>query len=384
MPVRKNNCTILRKNGQTVIEGYGEHLLRVSMKKNKRALLSYLTDPVRCELEGEKLVRFSNHGLAAGWAKTLNKLGYVVDIIDWDNKDFKPSKPYDLMVFHGGKNYKQIAPRIKGEPKIIHWLTGSYWKFNNSEEDKRLRDFAKRHGVKVKRDRYIYDSEDEVNEAADAIIVLGDPSMKDTYPKEYKKVLTINNASYPDSHYSSVKKDYEKIKNNFLFFAGSGNIHKGLDLLIDSFKNLNQHLYIVAHTDKEVLEVFKNELELPNIHLYGEVGMRTEPFYKVMDLCAYVILPSCSEGQAGSVVEAMNQGLIPIVSKETRLDARKYGYVLSTSSISEIQELVKKVANLPGSTVKKMSKKTHKVAAKEHSPLSFEKQLKKAILQALK
>ncbi len=370
--------------GQTIIRNYDKYLPRLSLKKPRHALLSYLTEPVVSDLRGEKLVRFSNHGLAVGWAKTLNKLGYIVDIIDWDNKSYSSAKDYDLVIFHGGKNFSNIMPALKNHPKIIHWLTGSYWKFNNSQEDKRLKDFARRHGVTVARDRYIYESEDEVNEAAEAIIVLGDPTMKETYPSKYKKVLTVNNASYPDDHFDTHKKNYGQAKNNFLFFAGSGNIHKGLDLLIDSFKDLDEHLYIVAHTDKDVLRVFKKELERPNIHLFGEVGMRTDPFYEVMNTCAFVILPSCSEGQAGSVIEAMNQGLIPIVSKETRLDTKNYGFTLLKSSIQEIRQTVLQAASMSADEVRALSRRTRRVALKDHSSKSFENQLKKAILVALR
>ena len=313
-----------------VIETLGNHtrIFGISTKRRsrpKRALLSYLTGPVIAEINNEPIVRFSNHGLAVSWVHVLTGLGYEVDVIEWNDANFKPTQTYDLIVFHGGNNFKQIMSHVANKPRIIHWLTGSYWKFNNEAEDKRLADFTKRHGVKVPRDRYIQVSEDEVNEAADGIIVLGDPSMRDTYPKSYKKVLTVNNASYPDDHFLKTKKDYEQVRKNFLFFAGAGNVHKGLDLLIDAFKDLDAHLTIVAHTDDAVMKVFERELKLPNIHLLGEVGMRTAAFYEIMDNNAFVILPSCSEGQAGSVVECINQGLIPIVSKETRLDTRGTG-----------------------------------------------------------
>ncbi|MDB5183175.1 MAG: glycosyl transferase group 1 [Candidatus Saccharibacteria bacterium] len=377
---QRNKAIIHTDTGLSYVESFSRFL--PSLKRRKKALLSYLTGPVIAELQNEELVRFSNHGLAVSWARVLNELGYIVDIIDWDNTEFVPKKKYDLIVFHGGKNFEQIMHNVKNQPRIIHWLTGSYWKFNNSEEDKRLADFKKRHGTTIARDRYIIDSEELVNETSDMIIVLGDPSMRSVYPSKYKKVFTVNNASYPDNHYDTHPKDYVSAKENFLFFAGSGSIHKGLDLLIDSFKDLTQHLYIVANTDRAVMNVFKKELQLPNIHLIGEVGMRTKEFYDVMGTCAYVILPSCSEGQAGSVVEAMNQGLIPIVSKETRLDATGYGYVLKNNTIAEITSAVKHFSSLTPAKVHSMSREVRLVTQAYHSPEFFRKQLK-AILKKL-
>lgn len=357
-----------------VISDYAKYL---SAKPGKRALLSYITDPFIAERNGEQTSRFSNSGLALSWARVLNELGYRVDIIDWDNKNFLPVNSYDLVIFHGGKNFN-VYNKLAGRPVVIHYLTGSYWKFNNQAEDKRLVDFKRRHGVDLPRDRYIDDPEDPVNRVAKAVIVLGDPSMRKTYPKNLR-VMTINNASYADDHFAKITKDYSNVRKNFLFFAGSGNIHKGLDLLIDSFKDLDEHLYIVTVVDKKVMAVFKDELKLPNIHLVGEVGFRSPQFYQAMDNCAFVILPSCSEGQAGSVVEAMNQGLVPIVSKETRLDTGKFGETLKDTSIACIKQTVERLSRLDPTAVQKRAEATRRAAIKDHNPEKFRKDLKAAV-----
>lgn len=364
------------------IVGYREFLNKWRYRK-KQALLSYLCSPVISHLQSSSTFRFSNEGIALAWAEVLNRLGYEVDIINWDDTDSRPANNYDLVIVHGGKNYESLVKKLEPNYKLIYFSTGSYWKFNNQAEEQRLKDFQRRHKITPKPDRYIYDSEEEVNYAASGIIALGDPSMMDTFPKDLR-VITINNASYPDDHFDKAPKDYSQAKNNFLFFAGSGNIHKGLDLLIDSFKDLDQHLYIVTVPDKQVLSVFKQELSLPNIHLTGDVNMRTQEFYEIMDKCAFVVLPSCSEGQAGSVVEAMNQGLIPIVSKETRLDCRNYGAVLKSNSIACIKQTVRKFAALEPAEVEKLARLTRQTAIKDHNPDKFRKDLKQAIESILK
>lgn len=368
---------VFKDNNHTYVFNYRQYLKRF---RAKQALLAYLPEPVAQDLGGELIVRFSNSGLGLSWAQVLNELGYAVDIIAWDDTNFVPTKQYDLIVFHGGESFAKIMAHQVNKPQVIHFLTGSYWRFNNQREDQRREAFAKRHGVKLAPDRYIYASEDPVNKAADGIIVLGDPSMRDTFPATYPTVLTINNASYPDSHFDTAKKDYGTARNNFLFFAGSGNIHKGLDLLIEAFKDLPQHLYIVTVTEPDFLKVFAKELKLPNIHLVGEVGMRSPQFYEVMDKCAFAILPSCSEGQAGSVVECMNQGLIPIVSKETRLDARQYGKVLEHTTTTSIKQAVREMSSLSPAKVKNLSLKTRGTAIKEHSPDYFRDSLKTSIM----
>ncbi len=361
------------------ILNYAEFL---SAKKPKHALLSYLTQPVLNKINGEPTSKFSNDGLALSWPKVLNQLGYEVDIINWDDTTFKFPKDYDLVVSHGAINFTELNAQLAASTPYIYFSTGNYWKFHIEQEVKRAADLKKRHGVSLPPDRHIDFPEEAANKRADGIIVLGDESMRAVYP--FEQVFIINNASYPDDHFDKVTKNYATAKNNFLFFAGSGNVHKGLDLLIDAFQDLEENLYIVTALDKNFLEVFKEELKLPNIHVIGEVNMRTLEFYEAMDACAYAILPSCSEGQAGSVVEAMNQGLIPIVSKETRLDTTGYGYMLKTSSIDEIKATVHQAASQPVAEVARLAKTTREIAKRDHSPAYFEKKLAAHITKILK
>ena len=110
-------------------------------------------------------------------------------------------------------------------------------------EKKRFDNFYKRHGVRLPPDRHIKHSEEWALNHADGIICLGNSSARDSYA-QFPLVIDINNASYPDDHYDCTPKDFEAGRDGFLFFAGPGNIHKGLDLLIEAFTDLAEHLYI--------------------------------------------------------------------------------------------------------------------------------------------
>src|SRR3989344_1733888 len=130
------------KNPQ-VLYGYKRYFSRFRPRR-KRALLCYLVQPLVDSQRGEEIVRFSNSGLSMSWARVLNELGYIVDIINWDDIDFKPERSYDLVVFHGGKNFKKISNTLTTKTRIIHYSTGSYWKFNNRNEDKRIFNLERR------------------------------------------------------------------------------------------------------------------------------------------------------------------------------------------------------------------------------------------------
>ncbi len=335
-----------------------------------RALLSYLPDPVRDDLAGGAENEFSNRGIARTLPRALNEAGYIVDIVSWDDKNFSADKPYDLLVQHGGINYGQLAPLVKSSGAIVYFSSGSYWRYHNSQERARFRAFAKRHGVQLPYDRLITHPEEQVNRDAEAIIALGNKDVRKTY-RNFPRVYNLNLACYPDSRPDSVHKDFLKTRDNFLFFAGGGGIHKGLDLTIEAFLGLSQQLYIMAYIEPSVLEFYKEALAAPNIHWIGPGAFRSPAFYNAMDKCGFAILPSCSEGQPGSMLECMNEGLIPVVSRDAHIDIAGFGFLVEPVSITRIRRVVKQAANLKESELKMRSKKARATALKRHSPDLF-------------
>ncbi|WP_314621160.1 hypothetical protein, partial [uncultured Selenomonas sp.] len=98
-------------------------------------------------------------------------------------------------------------------------------------------------------------------------------------------------------------------------------VHKGLDLLLEIFgqKDFPFELYICSsfQSEKEFCEVYKSELfHTSNIHSVGFIDIMGEKFCEISEKCSFTILPSCSEGVAGSALTAMSAGIIPIVIRE--------------------------------------------------------------------
>lgn len=370
---------VVNKNGHAVIYDYSEYG-RPWKRKNKRALVSYLTQPIIDDMGGSSINRFSNSGIGVSWVRCLNELGFKLTIMDWNDNKNVPSETYDLIVLHGSVNFNQLKKLIEPGSAMIHFCAGAYWRFSNRQELQRLKDFSARHKMDIPKERYVSISEDPVNNRADGLIVIGNEFTASTY-KKYRTVIPINNANYPDNHFRKIKKDYTKAKSNWLFFAGAGNVHKGLDLAVEAFTKLEQHLYIITPLEKEFLAAYKNEAKLPNIHFVGEVPMRTEQFYEIADKCAFQVFPSCSEGQPGSVTEAMNLGIIPVVSRESGIDVEPFGEILKTNTIDEIRKTVRRLSALSAAQVEVLARQTRRDALKNHNPKKFRKDLKKAIRQ---
>jgi glycosyltransferase involved in cell wall biosynthesis len=108
-------------------------------------------------------------------------------------------------------------------------------------------------------------------------------------------------------------------------FVGRLDIHtKGLDLLLNAFKNFHAHvndskLWIIGGgTDSKIFQEMVNEKELQSsVVLYGsKFGDEKDSLIKQMTVFAH---PSRNEGLPASVLEACNFGIPSIVSKATNM-----------------------------------------------------------------
>lgn len=366
----------------TPIYDIGEPLPRGHLKvtgQPRRALLSYITMPFRLSPDDPRGLQFSNLGIARSIVRALNELGYIVDIVEYTNTKFLPHRHYDLFVGHGGYNFERIAHNLWPDTVKIYFSTGCYWRFHNERELARFADLKRRRGVSLRPDRLITASEEWANGNTNGIICLGNEFVTATYSK-FPIVLNLNNAAYPDDHYDIAIKDFAFARQNFLFFAGAGNVHKGLDRLLEVFPRVNAHLWICQDIRPDFYEVYEHELEdYPNIHLVRSVPMRSAQFYYLVDRCAFMIHLSCAEGQPGTVVECMHQGLIPIVSRESNIDTSDYGITLNTSSIEEITEVVQNLLQRPPEWCEEMSWRTRRIAVMEFSEAAFLENMRNAI-----
>lgn len=352
--------------------------LRVT-DRPKRALLSYITRPFKLPPDDSRNVQFSNVGIARSIVRVLNELGYIVDVVEYTDTEFVPCREYDLFIGHGGHNFEFIAHNLSGDTIKIYFSTGLYWKEHNRREAERFSWLEERRGVRLPYDRWIYYSEEYANQSADGIICLGNQVAKESY-SEFPLVINLNNAAYHEDRDDGVKKDFASSRNKFLFFSGGGNVHKGLDLLLEAFVGVDAHLYICQDIRPDFFEVYRHELEdYPNIHLVRWIVMRSPKFYELVNKCAYVILPSCSEGCAGSVVECMHHGLIPVVSREATIETGNYGVTLRTCSIEEIIEVVQDLSKHPAGWCEEMSRRTREVAVREYSVDAFLRNMRGAI-----
>lgn len=287
---------------------------KTNFKKN--CLLMYITEPF---YTGESHSH-QNQKQVVEIARIISSFGYNVDVIDYNNDRIFLNKNYDL-VFDLYPGFNLIYQNhMNLGCKVIAYLTGSNLSFAKKQERIRIDNLFKRKGktLKLRRTEGAIDLSYQEMKKMSAVFFMGNSYNWKTYTEfNIKKVYFIKNCGYK---FDDIKKN-RRDKRNFLFLGSYGQVHKGLDLLLEVFaeKNFNFNLYICSSfkEEKDFCTLYEKELFCTkNIYPVGFLDIYSNKFKELLEICRFLILPSCSEGLAGSVLTGMSAGLIPIVSKE--------------------------------------------------------------------
>lgn len=298
------------------IFGYGisENVNNTNFKNN--CLLKYIVAPFK-----NTITNFhQNQWQVKKLAEIISEFEYNVDVINFDDKRVKLKKTYDLIIdLHPGLNNvrKNFMPDMCLK---VAYITGSNPSFSNRAEMERIKNLHMRKGVWLKQRRYVKPFDKSEFESFDAMFFIGNQYNLQTYNEfdlNKVKVFFVKNTGYP---FLANYDFFEKSAKNFLVFASSGQVHKGLDLLLDIFKEDNDlNLYICSNfkAEKDFCKLYNEELfHTKNIFPVGFIDIKSSKFRKLTNKCSYVVMPSCAEANAGSILTAMSAGLIPIVSRE--------------------------------------------------------------------
>jgi len=215
---------------------------------------------------------------------------------------------------------------------------------------------------------------------AHGTICLGNEVAAQTFA-HLKNVVPICNAAYPVIGHSLSDKNLEEGRKHFLFFSGLGNVHKGLDLLLQAFHGTDLHLHICQYIQPEFGRAFSDELqESRNIHLHGFIKMRSPEFRQLAQMCNWIILPTCAEGQPGSVIECMAHGLIPILSDAANLDLEDWGYRIETLTFEAVRAAITRASSSDLLDCRIRAEKVVRATQVRYSPEVFRRSFREAVV----
>lgn len=349
---------------------------------DKNVLISYIVYPLRFK----KSDGHNNQLEIKTIVNIFKKLNYNVDVVFYSSNEKINYEKYDL-IFGFGKPFMNSS-NSKKNLKRIFYATGSHPDFQNSQTKKRAEEvFAKTGLMMLDSCRLVKEYSKEQYSIADAIILLGSEFTKKTYGNISNKIFTINTFFNPNlSNLDSILPINENMKRSFLYFTSNGAIHRGLDILLEFFeKNEQYDLYISSNLDKEkeFLNYYDSKLSKKNIHYLGYNSVLSQDFKKLIDRCAFSILPSSSEGQSTSITNLSACGLIPLITKECGFDLGSKSITIEDIDFESIKEAVNKSQTMSLKEIGEKRKEVKKYFSENYTLTNFEKHIQSIILKII-
>ncbi len=350
-------------------------------------LVSYIAESLLLGENDKRFLRHSNAWESAEIARLFNKHGYAVDAISWDDTAFIPEREY-VTVFDIYTNLKRCSG--PGTHKFFH-ATGSDSSFCNGAELKRISDLKMRRGAVVVPRRSVKAADVELSYgnlmAADTITLIGNGVTAATFPDNLQHKL---NRVVPTGSHLSATRDSRKItlRKEFVWFNGTGAVHKGLDLTLEVFaRNPGLVLHVVGPYLKEsdFVEAYKHELtKCPNIISHGFLSPSSRKFQDITRHAVGFVSPSCSEGISTSAITCMQYGMVPILSVNSGIDLTgEMGYLLKSCAIEEIEAVVLDVIDRPEREIREMIACSQEYALKRFSREEFSRIMENHVVRAL-
>lgn len=290
--------------------------------KSRSALLTLSPDAWLIALSQYPNIKLFNfYGLTYEIVRALNLSGYKVDIVIL-SAEFTPLKHYDLFIGHGGR-CRTTLDALPADVPVFQYVSGAHWVAFNEESEARYERYAASRGISkprsFKRDLSpILEGENYLADMADILLAMNCPRMVKTFGNLKEKFFFTGFGAYPDQalRISAELRDYEAGRKGFIYVAGSGgNIQKGLDVLLEAFeKTPHLHLYIYCRVEPEILNHYRVELELPNIHYIYH--LKSTAFGNALNVILrkinFTVHAPINSGMGTAFMGSLAHGFIPV------------------------------------------------------------------------
>jgi hypothetical protein len=350
-------------------------------RHGRRALLLYLVAPFR---SGEEVFVHQNLLQILEIVKALGEFQFDVDVMNFSDRRVRLQRKYDLVVdIHPGLN-PVYAGALSPSAIRIAYLTGSNPTFTNRAEEGRLEALYRRRGIRLKRRRYAKPFRKEEIESFDAVLLIANDRNSRTYDEFSLKNVHL----VPNIGYGFLRSDdfSRKSTRDFLFLASLGQVHKGLDLLLEVFSGnpgIRLHVCSSFRHERDFCRAYERELfGSRNIFPVGFLDITGSRFREITGICSYVVMPSCAEGIAGSVLTAMSSGLVPIVSPECGFEDGEV-QLLKSCSLPDIEETLLAYSRRPIGWIEREGREVMRIVGEKYGESRFAESIRAAFRSIL-
>ena len=293
-------------------------------KKAPWIYIGYIADVFYHQNDEAFLNGHQNKREALAMVSIFNRLGYNVYVQDYTVTNHLPNIKNVRIIFGHSPAIEFAAKKYK-KALVVFYATGCYYVHQNGQE-KYITDLVNAaYGASFPYERQVAPYRGHV--ISDMILMKGSFHTIETYPVDvWHKVTTIHNSSQPARTIDVIKYSPE---NEYFFMSSIGVLLRGVSLLIEYFSlHQEKKLHLVCPIEPYLQMI--QERAPSNIIFHGWLERGSDAMLDVMSHCNYLIYPSGSDAStAGSVINSMKNGLIPIVSKWAAFDGIDYyGYMM--------------------------------------------------------
>jgi hypothetical protein len=244
----------------------------------------------------------------------------------------------------------------------------------------RTREFNARHGANLPVNLH---DPDDGPAVADYLLVTGDRWVAGTYSAISPSPIGF----CPNPIVAGVldtrdMKDFTLASTNFLWMAAYGALRRRLDIVLEAFEampHLNLWICGGLNHEKAFYGVMNRWLtELPNVHDVGWVDVGSPTYREITARCGYLVYPSVSDGNPGTVVNAMASGVVPLTTIETGIDVGGCGHAFLGGSVQKLVDCITSVSQLPASHLAQNAARASEFARNNFDHLTFERCVRSA------
>jgi hypothetical protein len=309
----------------------------------KRALVSFIQEPF---VHKTTFFYHTNRIEAELLCQIPHEMGFQVDLVNFNDDKFELTDNYDLLIGFGNA-IDELIMQFPTKPfPLILYRNGFDGVFSDRIVNVRLSDFYSKYGSIPIVSSNIYPLGHRTQIwFADVLIALGNDVVAETFRENtLGKIHSVDLFYFDVGHIDLEKKDFERAKNNFLWFGSLGALWKGLDITLEYFMlHPEVQLYIAGFNPKET--VFRQSMhtffELPNVHVLNFVKMESPEFFELLYTCSAAIFPTSGEGGGGAMLNLCAAGgLIPIVTENIGLDFDDQEYIIKEFTVESVHNTI--------------------------------------------
>jgi hypothetical protein len=337
-------------------------------------------------------LKHNNQTEALEMADVFHELGYQVDVINYDLATAIDYAKYEVLFGWGAPFENLFLRETRRFPRTIFYMCGAHPSISNPAGLKRLEAVYRRRGVWLPGSARLVPWGIGYEAMVDGLIALG--NVFNSAPIRAlagRPVHELPLFFYPvlDPQEVLRNRDLAATRGHFLWFSGSGLVHKGLDLVLEAFsRHPELHLHVHGRLDQEpgFARAFHHELfELPNVHVGGFLGLDTPAFRAALLASAFVICPSCSEANCSSVLNVCgNGGNIPVLTQACGIDLDDFGILIGDTTVDAVEAALAEAEALSLDELDRRQCKAIASLRAEHSLERYHAGLKGAIQAILR